>query len=67
MLTREFIALMTPGVTFLYCARPDLTLPTMHELLIRQAAMALNIFYGQIFSIRKNPFSRNSSLVEIRQ
>jgi cupin fold WbuC family metalloprotein len=35
MLAGKFVALMTPGVTFLYCARPDLTLSTVHKLVIR--------------------------------
>jgi hypothetical protein len=35
VVTGKITALMTPGVTFLYCAIPDLTLATMHELFIR--------------------------------
>jgi hypothetical protein len=34
VVTRKFIALMTPGVSFLFCAVPDLTLATMHKLFI---------------------------------
>ncbi len=35
ILTREFIALMTSGVTFLSCAVSDLTLPAVHKRFIR--------------------------------
>ena len=35
VLTRKFVTLMTPGVTLLSCAGPDLTLPAMHKLFIR--------------------------------
>jgi hypothetical protein len=35
VMTGKFIALMTPGVSFLFCAVPDLTLATMHKLFIR--------------------------------
>jgi hypothetical protein len=34
VVTGKFIALMAPGVSFLFCAVPDLTLATMHKLLI---------------------------------
>jgi len=34
VLTRKFIALMAPGVSFLFCAFPDVTLATMHKLFI---------------------------------
>jgi hypothetical protein len=34
VVTRKFIALMTPGVSFLFCAVPDLALATMHKLFI---------------------------------
>ena len=33
MLARKLTALVTAGVAFLLCARPDHTLSTMHELL----------------------------------
>jgi hypothetical protein len=45
IMTGKFIALVTPGVSFLSCAPPDLTLMTMHESFIRQATPALNVFY----------------------
>ena len=35
VLTGKFIALMTPGVSFLFRAIPDLALATMRKLLIR--------------------------------
>jgi hypothetical protein len=35
VLTGKIVALMTPCVTFLFCAGPDLTLATMHKLFIR--------------------------------
>jgi len=35
ILTRKFIALMTSGVTLLFCAGPDLTLSAIHKLFIR--------------------------------
>jgi hypothetical protein len=34
VVTGKFIALMTPGVSLLFCAVPDLTLATMHKLFI---------------------------------
>ncbi len=34
VLTGKIVALMTPGVTFLFGASPDLTLMTMHKLFI---------------------------------
>jgi len=33
--TRKIVALMTPDVSFLFRAFPDLTLATMHKLFIR--------------------------------
>jgi len=36
----------------------------MHKKLIRQAATALNIFYGKLFTIGKFTFAMNFSLVK---
>jgi len=35
VVTGKIIALMTPGISFLLCAFPDVTLATMHKLFIR--------------------------------
>ena len=35
ILTGEFVALMTSGISFVFCAGPDLTLLAMHKLIIR--------------------------------
>jgi hypothetical protein len=45
MVTGKFITLMTPCVSFLFRAVPDVTLATMHERFIGQAATAPNVFY----------------------
>jgi hypothetical protein len=37
----------------------------MHKKLIRLAATALDIFYRKVFTIGKNTFAGNSSLVKI--
>ncbi|SPF42568.1 hypothetical protein SBDP1_390001 [Syntrophobacter sp. SbD1] len=64
ILTRKFVALITSGVTFILCAVPDLTLPAMHKQFIRQAASALNIFYGKVLTAGESPFSGNFPLVQ---
>jgi len=67
IVTGKVIALMTPRVAFLSCASPDLTLSAMHELFIRQAATAFNIFYRKVFTIRKCALAGCSSLVKTYQ
>jgi hypothetical protein len=63
-LTRKFIALMTSSVAIFLGAFPDLTLSAMHKKLIRQAAAALNVFYGKLFTIGEFAFAMNVSLVK---
>jgi len=63
--TRKFIALMASGVTFISCTGPNLTLSAMHKRFIRQAATALNVFGGKVFTVRKSTLAGNFSLVEV--
>jgi hypothetical protein len=44
MPTRKFIALMTSGVTSLFCAGPDVTLFAMHKQIIGQASVTPDFF-----------------------
>jgi hypothetical protein len=58
---------MTSAVALFLGTFPDLTLPAMHKKFLRQAAAALNIFNGKVFTVRKRPFSRHFSLVKLYQ
>jgi len=67
VVTGEFIALVTPGVSFLFGAVPDRALAAVHKLFIGQAATAPNVFCGQGFAIRERAFAGSFPLVEIYQ
>jgi hypothetical protein len=56
---------MTSSVALFLGAFPDLTLSAIHKKVIRQAATALNIFYGKLFTIGEFTFAMNFSLVKI--
>jgi hypothetical protein len=56
VLAGKFIALVTSSVALLLRAGPDLALSAMHKKFIRQAATALNIFYGKLFTIGEVAF-----------
>ncbi len=59
---RKLPALMTSGVTFGFCAGLDLALSAIHKRFVRQAASASNIFYGEVFTVRKLSFAGKFSL-----
>jgi hypothetical protein len=61
----KFLALMAAGEAFFLGAFPDLALSAMHKSFIRQAAAALDIFYGKGFTIGKSALAGNSSLIKI--
>ncbi len=67
VLTGKIAALMTPGISFLFCALFDLTLVTMHEPIVRQAAAAPNVFNGKRLAIWKSALAGSSSLVKLYQ
>ena len=60
---RKLTAFVAPGVASLACAFPDLTLPAMHEQVVRSASSAANIFRGEGFAIGQSTLARGFSLV----
>ncbi|OIP39779.1 MAG: hypothetical protein AUK25_09565 [Desulfobacteraceae bacterium CG2_30_51_40] len=65
VLTRKNIAFVTTRVTFSNITSPDLTLPAMHEKIIRQTSATMNIFLRKLFAVGKCSFAWSTSLVQV--
>jgi hypothetical protein len=63
----KFITLMTSRVALFLGALPDIALPAMHKQVIREAAAALDVCHGKLFTVGEGAFAINVSLVKIHQ
>jgi hypothetical protein len=66
-LTGEFVTFMAAADSFFPSTIPDFTLGTMHEQILGQAPLAMNIRGGQIFTVGKGPLAGDPSLVKPHQ
>jgi hypothetical protein len=59
----KVIAEMTSGNSFGQSALPDIALPAVHEPIVGQASVAMDILGGQVLAIRQEAFAWDFSFI----
>jgi hypothetical protein len=63
--TGKITALVTARVSLFLRAGSDVTLAAVHESVVRQAALAMNVIHGEVFAMRQRAFAGRASPVEV--